>query len=233
MSKENFEKALQFLFPTEGGYINDKDDFGGPTNMGVTQDTYDFYLKNEGLPTKDVKEITKAEAIDLYYKHYWKESGADEISDPNMAITLFDTAVLHGPGRAKQFYRLSKGDLDKYLDIRQTFYDKRIKEEPSQKKYYRGWNNRVNNLRKNIQNNSFVTNEDIDNLERIFTAEEIGDMSNDEYALFEKYIDNQLKTFGIPRKSQADEQVRTGDLIWVNSYTRSDGTEVSGYYRQR
>ena len=74
---------------------------------------------------------------------------------------------------------------------------------------------------------------DIDNLERIFTAEEIGNMDSDEYALFEKYLDNQMQTFGIPRKSQADEEVKSGNLIWVNSYTRSDGTEVSGYYRQR
>lgn len=40
MSKENFEKALNFLFPAEGGYVNDVNDLGGPTNMGVTQNTY-------------------------------------------------------------------------------------------------------------------------------------------------------------------------------------------------
>ena len=74
---------------------------------------------------------------------------------------------------------------------------------------------------------------DINNLERIFTAEEIGDMDSNEYALFEKYIDNQMKNFGIPRKAQADEEVKSGNLIWVNSYTRSDGTEVAGYYRQK
>ena len=48
----------------------------------------------------------------------------------------------------------------------------------------------------------------------------------------EKYLDNQMQTFGIPRKAQADEKVKSGNLIWVNSYTRSDGTEVSEYYRQ-
>ena len=31
----------------------------------------------------------------------------------------------------------------------------------------------------------------------------------------------------------ADEKVKTGDLIWVNSYTRDDGTKVCGYYRKK
>lgn len=85
MTKENFEVALQFLFPSEGGYINDKDDKGGPTNMGVTQSTYNAYRKRKGLPVKDVKYITKSEAVNLYYEDYWKVSGADNIADPNMA----------------------------------------------------------------------------------------------------------------------------------------------------
>jgi len=49
MSKdfENFEKALKYLFPVEGGYSNNKHDRGGKTNMGITQNTYNYYLKNK------------------------------------------------------------------------------------------------------------------------------------------------------------------------------------------
>ena len=35
------------------------------------------------------------------------------------------------------------------------------------------------------------------------------------------------------RNIEADEKVKTGDLIWVNSYTRDDGTKVCGYYRRK
>lgn len=31
----------------------------------------------------------------------------------------------------------------------------------------------------------------------------------------------------------ADEKIKTGDLIWVNSYTRDDETKVCGYYRRK
>ena len=34
-----FEKCLGIVFGTEGGYVNDPVDRGGPTNMGVTAGT--------------------------------------------------------------------------------------------------------------------------------------------------------------------------------------------------
>jgi len=156
MSRKNFEIALDFLFPSEGGYVNDKDDLGGPTNMGVTQTSYNTYRKQHNLPIKDVKYITRNEAVDLYYENYWKISGADAIDDPNLAVTLFDTAVLHGPYIAKEYYKKSNGDLNKFLDIRQKSYDAIVAKNPSQKKYYNGWNNRVKNLKNSIQNNKFI-----------------------------------------------------------------------------
>ena len=68
---------------------------------------------------------------------------------------------------------------------------------------------------------------------KIFTAEEIGKLSIDDFQKFEKYIDRQLKEFGIPRENQAKNMVSNGDLIWVNDYERHDGTPVKGYYRRK
>lgn len=151
MSKENFKVALDFLFPSEGGYNNDKYDKGGPTNMGVTQATYNSWRKKKGLPLNDVKNINKDEAIDLYYEEYWKTSGADDVNDVDMAVLLFDTAVLHGPARAKQYYVKSGNDINKFLNIRQKSYDSIVASDSTQERFYVGWNNRVNNLRKNIR----------------------------------------------------------------------------------
>ena len=161
MSYENFQKALEFLFPSEGGYSNHKNDKGGATNMGITQNTYNAYRKSKNLPIKDVKNITKNEAIKIYYENYWIPSGADKINDSSMSIALFDTAVLHGPGTARKYYNQSNGNIDKFLNIRKQSYNRIIEEDPSQKVFYEGWNNRVENLRKYTSNsNKSIKNND-------------------------------------------------------------------------
>ena len=161
MSYENFQKALEFLFPSEGGYSNHKNDKGRATNMGITQNTYNVYRKQKKLPFKDVKNITKDEAIKIYYENYWISSGADKIDDSSMSIALFDTAVLHGPGTAKKYYNQSNGNLDKFLNIRKQSYNRIVEKDPSQKVFYKGWNNRVENLRKYTSNlNKGIKNND-------------------------------------------------------------------------
>jgi len=73
---------------------------------------------------------------------------------------------------------------------------------------------------------------DIDN-NRVFTNEEIGEMSTDEFGRLESFINQQIAAGKVMSDAQARQQVQTGNLIYVNSYTRSDGTEVKGYYRSR
>ena len=68
---------------------------------------------------------------------------------------------------------------------------------------------------------------------RVFTNEEIAQMSKEEYKKIENFIENQLAKGSILSKAQADVEVKSGNLIWVNAYIRSDGTEVSGYYRKK
>ena len=147
MTQKTFELALGFLFPAEGGYSNHKADKGGATNLGVTQGTYSAWLKAKGKPQKDVREITRAEAVEIYRENYFVASGADKMSDPKMAIALFDTAVLHGVGGAKGFYNKCNGSLETFLDIRERSYDKICANDPTQKVFLQGWKNRIRNLR--------------------------------------------------------------------------------------
>ena len=148
MTQKNFELALRFLFPAEGGYSNHKADKGGATNLGVTQGTYNAWLKAKGLPNKDVRQITHDEAVQIYRDNYYTASGADKVTDPKMAIALFDTAVLHGVGGAKGFYNKCGGDLNTFLELREKSYDKICTNDPTQKVFLQGWKNRVANLRK-------------------------------------------------------------------------------------
>lgn len=82
------------------------------------------------------------------------------------------------------------------------------------------------------QVNMDIDFKDIDT-NRIFTNEEIGQMSTDEYSRLENFINQQVAAGKVMPEAQAKQQVQAGDLIYVNSYTRSDGTEVKGYYRSK
>ena len=44
-----FKKALAFVLKWEGGYVNNPYDKGGATNKGITQNTYNAWLKSCGL----------------------------------------------------------------------------------------------------------------------------------------------------------------------------------------
>ena len=70
----------------------------------------------------------------------------------------------------------------------------------------------------------------------IYTREEVGKMSPQEFAKYEKEIDAQTKVFNgtMPTNDDLQREAMTGGgVVYVNSYTRSDGTKVNGYYRSK
>ncbi len=71
---------------------------------------------------------------------------------------------------------------------------------------------------------------------RIYTREDVGGMSTEEFAKHEREIDVQTRALGGIMPTNGDLQnaaASGGGVVYVNSYTRSDGTEVKGYYRSR
>ena len=70
----------------------------------------------------------------------------------------------------------------------------------------------------------------VSNNNRIFTAEDIGAMSGNEYEQNEKAIFHQLQNLGIPRQNQLNGNP---DVVYVNSYTKANGTKVKAHYRSR
>lgn len=71
---------------------------------------------------------------------------------------------------------------------------------------------------------------------RIFTREEIGAMNDDEFAQNEKEIMAQIQAMNGIMPTNGDmlkESITGGGVVYVQSYTRSDGTKVQGYYRSR
>jgi lysozyme family protein/uncharacterized protein YvpB len=168
-SKNYFKLALDFTFKWEGGLSNDPDDYGGLTKFGVTQKSY---LKWKDRSSNDVKNITKTEAKDFYYACYWIEAKCERMYLP-LAIVHFDTAVNFGINNSILFLQdcivtkqdgiwgnqtetnfLTKNNLKtaiKYVERRQDYRYKRVREDRSQEKFLKGWLNRDEDLLKYIQ----------------------------------------------------------------------------------
>lgn len=221
---KNFEKGLKFVLAREGGYSNHPKDSGGETNKGITHKTYDAYRKSQGLPTRSVKDITDKEVKEIYYNNYYKASGADKVGDPKLSTVVFDTAVNMGVSRAKTMLEKSNGNVDKYLALRQDKYKEFVQAKPSQKVFLQGWQNRVKDLDNYVNSPDFNKDDgdstalkagveiNVDeNGNRIFTREEIGKMTPEEYQKNEPAIMQQMKEQGIPAKAQADAKAKSSN----------------------
>lgn len=61
-------------------------------------------------------------------------------------------------------------------------------------------------------------------------------MTNEEFAKYEKEIDAQIRAMKgfMPTNSDLEyEAQNNGGVVYVHPYTRSDVTEVKGYYRSK
>lgn len=132
----NFYDALKFTLSWEGGYVNDPEDPGGETKWGIAKAFH---------PNLDIKNLTPEQAAEIYYKEYWEPAWCDMLPAPHNTV-MFDTAVLMGVSRAKQFLRESKGDVTLFLALR-----RRRHLEKSKPKHIKGHLNRVASLEEYIK----------------------------------------------------------------------------------
>lgn len=70
----------------------------------------------------------------------------------------------------------------------------------------------------------------ITNDNRLYTAEDIGNMTSKEFSLNEKAINYQMENLGIPRQS---DLTNNSGVVYVHAYTREDGTKVKAHYRSK
>lgn len=140
-----FSLAMKLVLGFEGGVSNHKNDKGGLTNFGVTQKTYDGFRAGRNLPTQSVVNISGDEVREIY-RGYWLESGAHKLS-LKAGIAVFDMAINSGSGRARRYWNLAKGDVDRFLTLREGFYRNLVEKDKTQKVFLNGWLNRLSHLR--------------------------------------------------------------------------------------
>lgn len=162
-----YKKLVPFVLKWEGGFVNDKNDLGGCTNKGVTLATFQSYY-GKGKTATDLKNITDEQWNTIFKKGFWDKWKADDITDQNVANILVDWYWCSGnygikiPQRvlgvtvdgvigSKSIAAVNAKDgkaLFKQLkQERLDFIDRICQTRPQNKKYKKGWLNRINALK--------------------------------------------------------------------------------------
>lgn len=108
----NFDKSLQIMLKSEGGYVNHPSDPGGETNLGVTKKVYEEYCMKNDFKVKDMKELKTSDVTPIYRENYWQKCKCDDLPT-GVDLMVFDIAVNSGAGRAvKILQRVVGAEID-------------------------------------------------------------------------------------------------------------------------
>lgn len=164
-------KLIPHILKWEGGFVDDADDLGGQTNKGVTYQTYKLYRRRKGLPeptVEDLKNLSDEEFTDILKTLYWDVCLGDRINSQSVANAIVDWAWNSGTKTAvREVQRIlgveddgivgniTLAAINSYstlplfgaIQTARKFYIERICiSRPKNKKYRKGWVNRINNL---------------------------------------------------------------------------------------
>ncbi|HHI0230683.1 hypothetical protein M4B77_24935 [Klebsiella pneumoniae] len=97
--RELFSKISSVILQHEGGYVNDPNDRGGETNMGITIASWRAYAPSDlGIEatTNTLRNMTKEQAEIIYYNHYWEPKGFCKLETIKIALMLYDWTITSG-----------------------------------------------------------------------------------------------------------------------------------------
>lgn len=165
------KKLSPIIAKWEGGYVNDKTDRGGATNMGITIATWKQlgYDKNgDGkIDIIDMKLLTPSDFHPVL-KQYWNRWQGDNIVNQSIANILVDWVWGSGKWGIVKVQELLDLEADgvvgpktlkaindtdqkllfeKIFAARKKFLNNIVKNNPSQKKFIDGWMNRLNDFK--------------------------------------------------------------------------------------
>jgi lysozyme family protein len=162
-----FEECLARVLKHEGGYVNDRLDSGGRTNLGVTQRVWEEFVGHP-VSEADMRALTPEKVGKLYKQKYWN-SAYCEVLPKGLDYVVFDFAVNAGTGRSVKTLQQvigvvadgiigprtmaainganTKNLVAKFSDARTDFYQGIVARKPDQARFIRGWLNRVEEAR--------------------------------------------------------------------------------------
>lgn len=169
----NIDKLVPLILKWEGSrYTNDPDDPGGPTKYGVTLKTWKAKGRDKDgdgdIDATDVKLLDPEDFKHILRVGYWDLWNADKIKSQSLANILVDwvyNSGMHGikiPQRLlgvtadgevgpKTIEALNAQHPETFFgmlwEAREQFYKNIVANKPSQKKWLKGWMNRLNDFK--------------------------------------------------------------------------------------
>jgi hypothetical protein len=124
-----FDRAVNRTFGFEGG-LNPRDSNGAPSNFGINQ---------AANPDVNVRELTQDQAREIYRTRYWDRIGGDALAaqNPDLAHVAFDSAVIAGPNRTRQWLEQANGDVNRLLALREQHETELLRNDPDRFGPYR------------------------------------------------------------------------------------------------
>lgn len=95
--KKNFDKCLEMLLEHEGGYVNNKNDRGGMTNLGVTRRVYEDWV-DRPVSEQEMRDLTPEDVAPIYRKNYADRIHFDSLPS-GLDWACLDWAINSGASR--------------------------------------------------------------------------------------------------------------------------------------
>lgn len=92
------EELIEDVITREGGFVDHRNDKGGPTKFGITKGTLARW-RGRQVTVADVKGLDVGEARDIYMAQYVEQPGFRDIAEP-LRTQLVDFGVHSGPAHA-------------------------------------------------------------------------------------------------------------------------------------
>lgn len=162
----DFYKFAPLLHSLEKGVANDKDDKGGFTVDGVTLSTFRQFYGAYKTET-DLRNISSFQWNNIMKSGYWDKCKADQIDNQKIAEIIADWCVNSGTARIRDVQTIlgvkpdgavgpvtlkaiNSADPEelyrRLMNARVGWFEKIVARNPNQKKFLKGWLNRLKRL---------------------------------------------------------------------------------------
>jgi lysozyme family protein len=214
-----FDSALPEILLIEGGYV--ADDAGrGPTNFGING-------RANGLSDDEVRNLTRAQAANIYKERYWDAIGADNLPT-EIQMLAFDAAVNQGTPTARAMLREAQRedgtyDVAAFVAARRERYQATLQSgryaamsEDERSQYAASWESRIRRVSngRSVQINAENNLPNLADMQAII-RERVTDPGAQEIALTQ--LNQNYREADAAQKQQYQNMVRTATDIAAQS----------------